>query len=317
MSRSLVLSFCLSALALAASANHGDEEVVCALQTRRTTPVQATDDQTCNVGDHVPCPGSGTMCAGDQCCPRGADGKTFPCPSATPGWSKCEKDAKESNCVGYNSGPTFDEQCAAWRAKGPKPTTCEGVEYSYGNFSACYLGMLPVTPDRGAYCVDGEIVTCEEYCAKSLLCSEGFCSDAATFPEQCDAWIDGTGPKPSTCEGAPEDDACYKNLPPISPENGTFCVDGALASCASYCQQTHLCPKGFCGSDSYGDQCQRWLEGPAPLPTACEGIKLEGCYIGMPVTPDKGSFCVDGQLATCDEYCKAAGGCQDGFCASS
>merc|ERR1719282_690669 len=84
--------------------------------------------QTCSVGDHVSCPGSGTMCAGDQCCPPGADGKTFPCPSATPGWSECEKDVKESNCVDRGSnGPTFNEQCKAWRSKGPKPTTCDGT----------------------------------------------------------------------------------------------------------------------------------------------------------------------------------------------
>jgi len=269
MSRSLVLSFCLSTLALAASANNGDEEEVCALQTRRATPEQA---QT-----------------------------------------------------------TFDEQCAAWLAKGPKPTTCEGVESPDGNFKACYLGLPPVTPDRGAYCVDGEMVTCEEYCAKSHLCPEGFCSDAATFLEQCHAWTDGTGAKPSTCEGVLYSN-CFKYILPISPENGTFCVDGALASCASYCQardwlyahvpggkkqQIHHCPEGFCGSDSFGDQCQRWLQGPAPLPTACEGVKLDGCYVGVPVTADKGAFCVDGHLATCDEYCQAEGDCPDGFCASS
>jgi len=51
----------------------------------------------CRVGDHVPCPGSGNMCAGNQCCPRSAvsGDKTFPCPSADPFWeSQCESPIK-------------------------------------------------------------------------------------------------------------------------------------------------------------------------------------------------------------------------------
>eukprot|EP00438_Fugacium_kawagutii_P036766 Skav205322 [mRNA] locus=scaffold3444:298377:300117:- [translate_table: standard] len=39
--------------------------------------------EVCAVGVSVTCPGSTTPCAGNQCCP-GSDGKTFPCPSASP-----------------------------------------------------------------------------------------------------------------------------------------------------------------------------------------------------------------------------------------
>merc|ERR1712187_292918 len=100
---------------------------------------------------------------------------------------------------------------------------------------------------RGAYCVDGEMVTCEEYCAQSPdPCGEGTCSNATTFEEQCIAWIWSTGAQPSTCEGT-RDDACYKGLPPVSAVNGVFCVGGSLATCASYCQRSGLCPEGFCG----------------------------------------------------------------------
>mmetsp|Transcript_7433 Transcript_7433/g.21119 ORF Transcript_7433/g.21119 Transcript_7433/m.21119 type:complete len:363 (+) Transcript_7433:78-1166(+) len=40
------------------------------------------------------CPGTGTACAGDQCCPRAwiSNHKTFPCPSADPDYKSCEID---------------------------------------------------------------------------------------------------------------------------------------------------------------------------------------------------------------------------------
>jgi len=58
-------------------------------------------DETCAIGDRVKCPGSGNMCAGNQCCPRSTKGgKTFPCPSADPDWtSECESPDKQEDCV--------------------------------------------------------------------------------------------------------------------------------------------------------------------------------------------------------------------------
>merc|ERR1719293_615000 len=56
---------------------------------------------TCAVGAHVQCPGSGNMCAGDQCCPgyAGSGGATFPCPSASSGFSGCVNNTKVSDCL--------------------------------------------------------------------------------------------------------------------------------------------------------------------------------------------------------------------------
>merc|ERR1712061_815825 len=55
----------------------------------------------CNPGDHVKCPGSGRMCAGNQCCPRSyPGGLTFPCPSAENTWtSLCESAHKWTDCT--------------------------------------------------------------------------------------------------------------------------------------------------------------------------------------------------------------------------
>merc|ERR1719330_611583 len=56
--------------------------------------------EECHEGDHVPCPGSGNMCAGDQCCPRTAEHPyTFPCPSASSTMVGCENDTKVADCV--------------------------------------------------------------------------------------------------------------------------------------------------------------------------------------------------------------------------
>ena len=55
----------------------------------------------CSLAAHVTCPGSGNMCSGDQCCPGTADtnGKTFPCPSASAGFTNCGQPAKVTDCL--------------------------------------------------------------------------------------------------------------------------------------------------------------------------------------------------------------------------
>jgi hypothetical protein len=56
---------------------------------------------TCTAGADVQCPGSGNICAGDQCCPgyAGSGGGTFPCPSASIGFLGCVNNTKITNCV--------------------------------------------------------------------------------------------------------------------------------------------------------------------------------------------------------------------------
>merc|ERR1719343_785432 len=63
--------------------------------------VEDSGSDSCEKGAHVKCPGSGNMCAGDQCCPRTKESgeKTFPCPSASKDFAKCENNTKVSNCV--------------------------------------------------------------------------------------------------------------------------------------------------------------------------------------------------------------------------
>jgi len=55
---------------------------------------------TCAQNDHVACPGTSTMCSGDQCCPRTAASgdKTFPCPSAGASFAGCENNTKLATC---------------------------------------------------------------------------------------------------------------------------------------------------------------------------------------------------------------------------
>lgn len=53
----------------------------------------------CAIGDTVQCPGSGAMCAGDQCCPGVSGGPTFPCPSASQSFKNCGTPAKVESCL--------------------------------------------------------------------------------------------------------------------------------------------------------------------------------------------------------------------------
>jgi len=63
---------------------------------------------------------------------------------------------------------------------------------------------------------------------------------ASNFTEQCQAWVGGQGPKPSTCEGT-NVDGCYTGLPPVSAADGAWCVAGKMTTCENYCNVSGLC----------------------------------------------------------------------------
>lgn len=67
----------------------------------KMTTCVATEPKTCNVGESVSCPNTGTACAGDQCCPGSWQTmfQTTTCPSAsTSHHSGCDR-PKDENCV--------------------------------------------------------------------------------------------------------------------------------------------------------------------------------------------------------------------------
>jgi len=56
----------------------------------------------CSVGDAVLCPGTGTLCSGEQCCGGASlEDPTFPCPSAPAGWGQgfCAVQEKKVDCL--------------------------------------------------------------------------------------------------------------------------------------------------------------------------------------------------------------------------
>merc|ERR1711894_684215 len=66
------------------------------MPTPRPTPPPTPPPSpvTCNVGDSVQCPGSSSMCAGNQCCPDGSI-----CPSAAKDFAGCPH-GKDEDCTG-------------------------------------------------------------------------------------------------------------------------------------------------------------------------------------------------------------------------
>jgi len=88
---------------LRAEQPEGDES--CALQVaqKRLDDVSSVKRKSCSPDADVRCPApnGGNMCAGDQCCAGipASSGKTFPCPSAAPDFSKCESPTKVDDCL--------------------------------------------------------------------------------------------------------------------------------------------------------------------------------------------------------------------------
>jgi len=84
----------------------GDE--VCALQVAQLAQRgRLIHAPPCSAGDHVKCPGSGNMCAGNQCCPGTSqtNNQAFSCPSADSDFTGCPAPKVEDSlcaCVGQS-----------------------------------------------------------------------------------------------------------------------------------------------------------------------------------------------------------------------
>jgi len=93
------------------TATVADEEVdeSCALQLRGGRELKP---EFCEPKADVECPGSGVMCAGNQCCPRDAlsNGLTFPCPSADASFASCENNTKVDDCLKPEAESPLEER---------------------------------------------------------------------------------------------------------------------------------------------------------------------------------------------------------------
>merc|ERR1712194_847585 len=55
---------------------------------------------------------------------------------------------------------TFRDQCTEWKAgQGPKPSNCAEDEVD-----GCNKGALPASAADSAYCVYGQMISCEDFC---------------------------------------------------------------------------------------------------------------------------------------------------------
>jgi len=201
----------------------------------------------------------------------------------------------------------FAAECTAWvNDDGPRPSDCDNTP-----FDACTKGLPPVSAEDGVFCVAGEISTCEDYCTASGLCPPDFCE--TPFNAECRAWIGDDGPRPSSCDDTPLN-ACTKGVPPVSAEDGVFCVDGEISTCEDYCTASGRCPPDFCETP-FAAQCRAWVNDDGPRPSICDNAPFDACTKGVPpVSAEEGVFCVAGEISTCENYCKASGFCPSDYC---
>ncbi|CAK0845713.1 unnamed protein product [Prorocentrum cordatum] len=135
---------------------------------------------TCAVGATVQCPGSTSKCAGDQCCAgfASAPGATFPCPSASRGFSGCVNNTKVADCL-----PPLEE------AQVREGEQC-GSSGSTGHFYGfCADGLVCVPPAAGS--PPGAPSICHRFCGSfgsgghrvNGSCADGqTCSGSAALP---------------------------------------------------------------------------------------------------------------------------------------
>merc|ERR1719293_639713 len=119
---------------------------------------------TCAVGADVQCPGSGSMCAGDQCCPgfAGSGGGTFPCPSASSGFSGCVNKTKVKDCTSSGTVVTTTATTTT--------TTMTTTTITTSSSGTCKIGADVQCPGSGNMCSGDQ-------------CCPGFAgSGGGTFP---------------------------------------------------------------------------------------------------------------------------------------
>ncbi|CAE8735093.1 unnamed protein product [Polarella glacialis] len=112
------------------------------------TERRANATRACELGDHVRCAYSGTMCAGDQCCPGTLEtgGKTYPCPSASEAYTGCEVEEKPASCfaslrVGAcpcRPGLRFNDCCRSGSSRLEPGIDCWGKPFTVQEGKDCY-----------------------------------------------------------------------------------------------------------------------------------------------------------------------------------
>jgi len=163
--------------------------------------------QSCSIGDKVDCPGDphGTTCMGDQCCPPGAVGKSFPCPSARPdfGQGKCELAEKVTNCVEEKPpecNPGLPDRCT--NPKGP-PCPAHSSCHPASGYCVCKQGFCGesgqcVAPqpecNRGLQdrCTNPKGPPCPAHstchpASGYCVCKQGFCGESGQCVVPCPA----------------------------------------------------------------------------------------------------------------------------------
>jgi hypothetical protein len=136
-----------------------DVDESCVLQVRASDAALIAPSVTCSVGDLVQCPGSGGECYGNICCPGGQENQTFPCPSATPGWSECDLPAKVVNCVSTTACCKAKKaECLACSLGLTEEKFCAGSPEAEGCRKACCT-------EATARCMSCQNMTFEQFCA--------------------------------------------------------------------------------------------------------------------------------------------------------
>merc|ERR1719149_443924 len=100
---------------------------------------------TCAPGASVPCPGSGNMCAGDQCCPATpGSGGTIPCPSASPSFASCQNNTKVFSCLAETTTTTTTTTTTMMTCAPGASVPCPGSGNMCAGDQCC-----PATPGSG------------------------------------------------------------------------------------------------------------------------------------------------------------------------
>lgn len=121
----------------------------------------------CSQGDHVPCPWTGVMCAGDQCCPgaEATNGETFTCPSASRDNVGCNR-CKQVDCLAAPA-TSHDDGC------GSGSPTVAASQCSQGDHVPCPWTGVMCAGDQccpGAEATNGETFTCPSASRNNVGC---------------------------------------------------------------------------------------------------------------------------------------------------
>merc|ERR1712151_1387531 len=179
--------------------------------------------------------------------------------------------------------------------------------------NGCYKGLPPVSAADGAWCVAGQMTTCENYCTVSGLCTVPLCASTSDTPVPASSASSWEPADPYNCH-LPMN--CYDGHGAVELDHEDINRGGSPIDCAEACEGDQRCV-GFVYMGSQRKCWRRshiWLSGCERGEWGQESSEFMTCLRQAPCAP-QGQSCQNNGDCCDKNVCKQLLGGKGKVCA--